>query len=55
MYSTYFLLLLLAVVSCDQWNTKDYMKREHSLMKPYTGMISTQCFLFSDFSLRSFK
>nr|CAH0107425.1 unnamed protein product [Daphnia galeata] len=33
---SYFLLLFLSVVNCE-WNTNDYLKREHSLMKPYTG------------------
>ncbi len=28
---------LLAVASADQWNTQDFMKREHSLIKPYQG------------------
>lgn len=23
----------------DNWNANDYMKREHSLMKPYTGKL----------------
>jgi hypothetical protein len=26
-----------------QWNTNDYMKREHSLVKPYQGNISWIC------------
>ncbi|EFX84199.1 hypothetical protein DAPPUDRAFT_209797 [Daphnia pulex] len=33
---SYFLLVFLSVVNCE-WNTNDYLKREHSLMKPYTG------------------
>ncbi|XP_046656763.1 vesicular integral-membrane protein VIP36-like [Daphnia pulicaria] len=33
---SYFLLAFLSVVNCE-WNTNDYLKREHSLMKPYTG------------------
>ncbi|XP_046454613.1 vesicular integral-membrane protein VIP36-like [Daphnia pulex] len=33
---SYFLIVFLSVVNCE-WNTNDYLKREHSLMKPYTG------------------
>ncbi|XP_057381461.1 vesicular integral-membrane protein VIP36-like [Daphnia carinata] len=36
MDSSYLLLLFLCMVKCE-WNTNDYLKREHSLMKPYTG------------------
>lgn len=31
------LYCLLLFVAASQWNTKDYLKREHSLMKPYQG------------------
>lgn len=31
-----FLLGLVQIVSCE-WNTEDYLKREHSLLKPYQG------------------
>lgn len=31
------LLLLLFLQTKAEWNTKDYMKREHSLIKPYQG------------------
>lgn len=24
----------------SEWNTRDYMKREHSLLKPYQGKIN---------------
>lgn len=30
-------LLLCIVQSNANWNTKDYLKREHSLIKPYQG------------------
>ncbi|XP_034255297.1 vesicular integral-membrane protein VIP36 [Thrips palmi] len=30
-------IALLLVAVNGEWNTKDYMKREHSLMKPYQG------------------
>lgn len=33
-------LLLLSLLTKDvysEWNTRDYMKREHSLLKPYQG------------------
>nr|CAG4651043.1 EOG090X07L3 [Simocephalus serrulatus] len=36
MYTSYLFLLVLLLVN-GEWNTKDYLKREHSLMKPYTG------------------
>ena len=32
------LFTLLISISNAQWNTNDYMKREHSLVKPYQGM-----------------
>ena len=30
-------LVLLLSAADAEWNTKDYMKREHSLIKPYQG------------------
>nr|CAG4651889.1 EOG090X07L3 [Triops cancriformis] len=30
-------LLLMSVPCFTEWNTKDYLKREHSLVKPYQG------------------
>lgn len=36
MYKYILLLLLIIVINeIKGWNTKDYMKREHSLIKPY--------------------
>lgn len=34
-----YLLLIISVLEsvAQEWNTKDYMKREHSLIKPYQG------------------
>jgi mannose-binding lectin 2 len=32
-----FMLLFLQIKA--EWNTKDYMKREHSLIKPYQGKV----------------
>jgi len=32
-----FCLLVGGVLS--EWNTKDYLKKEHSLVKPYNGML----------------
>ncbi|XP_071441797.1 vesicular integral-membrane protein VIP36 isoform X1 [Hetaerina americana] len=34
---TYILFLLSSSHISAEWNTKDYMKREHSLIKPYQG------------------
>lgn len=31
------LISVLELVSAE-WNTKDYMKREHSLIRPYQGL-----------------
>ncbi|PSN36789.1 VIP36-like protein [Blattella germanica] len=36
-FSVIFSLLLVFVEIRAEWNTKDYMKREHSLIKPYQG------------------
>ena len=33
-------IALFVTFSDAQWNTNDYMKREHSLVKPYQGNIS---------------
>ncbi|XP_066998715.2 vesicular integral-membrane protein VIP36 [Anabrus simplex] len=30
-------VLLTSLITSAEWNTKDYMKREHSLIKPYQG------------------
>lgn len=35
--SLYFLIATFCTVSNAEWNTKDFMKREHSLIKPYQG------------------
>ncbi|XP_023724588.1 vesicular integral-membrane protein VIP36 [Cryptotermes secundus] len=35
--SVFLCLLLLFLQTKAEWNTKDYMKREHSLIKPYQG------------------
>ncbi|KAF4530601.1 hypothetical protein B566_EDAN006807 [Ephemera danica] len=35
MYLTLLTLFLSAIISSAEWNTKDFMKREHSLIKPY--------------------
>jgi hypothetical protein len=35
------LLAFLVTLSEAEWNTNDYMKREHSLIKPYQG--KTKC------------
>nr|CAG4643264.1 EOG090X07L3 [Ilyocryptus agilis] len=32
----FYVCLLFSAVNCE-WNTNDYLKREHSLIKPYTG------------------
>ena len=34
------LLLIVGVLEsfATEWNTKDYMKREHSLIRPYQGL-----------------
>lgn len=32
-------LLIYITLVFAEWNTKDYMKREHSLYKPYQGKI----------------
>lgn len=50
MDSSYLLLMFLCVVNCE-WNTNDYLKREHSLMKPYTGKLQTRnsCCLFQGY------
>lgn len=42
MYKSYisFGLLLIQIVSttfANQWNNEDFLKREHSLSKPYSG------------------
>ena len=41
MYSIVITLLLLiaADLSNAEWNTKDYQRREHSLIKPYQGKL----------------
>lgn len=38
MYLLYnlFLFILIDIIQAE-WNTKDFMKREHSLIKPYYG------------------
>lgn len=36
MYILYLIVLISSFVG-GEWNTNDYLKREHSLMKPYTG------------------
>jgi len=36
MYFLHILLLLCSLVS-GEWNTKDFLRREHSLVKPYQG------------------
>jgi hypothetical protein len=33
---TLFILLISCLVKAT-WNTKDYLKREHTITKPYTG------------------
>lgn len=39
MNATTFLILIASVIqlACAEWSTKDYMKREHSLIRPYQG------------------
>jgi len=39
--SILFTLLLFLQINAE-WNTKDYMKREHSLIKPYQGEVQIQ-------------
>ena len=39
--SILFTLLLFFQINAE-WNTKDYMKREHSLIKPYQGEVQIQ-------------
>lgn len=36
---SYFLAFIFTA-SAAEWNTKDYMKREHSLIKPYQGEVT---------------
>ena len=36
-------IIIIFSVSNAQWNSNDYMKREHSLVKPYCCM-KAQCF-----------
>ena len=46
-----FLLILLSVhlpASNAEWNTQDYFKREHSLLKPYLGELKFECGTFKD-------
>lgn len=36
----YLFIIVLSLLSREvysEWNTRDYMKREHSLLKPYQG------------------
>nr|CAG4646321.1 EOG090X07L3 [Macrothrix elegans] len=37
MIYSYIILTLISTLVKAQWNTNDYLRREHSLMKPYTG------------------
>ena len=50
-FNTKFPIILAAFVTFSkaQWNTNDYMKREHSLIKPYQGKF------VNDFILGFFK
>ena len=42
-YVTSILLTLLLFFQINaEWNTNDYMKREHSLIKPYQGEVQIQ-------------
>lgn len=36
-FETFFFLILLLTPILAEWNTKDYIRREHSLTKPYQG------------------
>jgi len=36
-FKTWFLSLLLSSLVLAEWNPKDFLKREHSLIKPFTG------------------
>lgn len=38
-YTFVFITSFLTDQVCSEWNTRDYMKREHSLLKPYQGKI----------------
>lgn len=34
------IFLITFALASGEWNTNDYLKREHSLMKPYTGELT---------------
>lgn len=40
MYLTLIYALIVSILKSAgaEWNTKDYMKREHSLIRPYQGL-----------------
>lgn len=40
MYVTLIFVLIVSILkfTSAEWNTKDYMKREHSLIRPYQGL-----------------
>ena len=46
----YFIAALFVTLSNAQWNTNDYLKREHSLVKPYQGKFLT----FIYYAIRNF-
>lgn len=47
-------LLYVIVHYCvkAEWNTNDYMKREHSLIKPYQGRQKNFDFFYLQFELK---
>lgn len=55
MYPTFLITLIFYQTFTNaEWNTKDYLKKEHSLLKPYHGRFGLEllffysniCFLF---------
>ena len=38
-FKTWLLSLLLSSLVVAEWNPKDFLKREHSLIKPFTGIM----------------
>ena len=38
-YFNFYFFSLLIFISNAEWNPKDFQKREHSLVKPFTGTL----------------
>jgi len=44
----YLILFMLCKISAEsEWNSKDYLKREFSLVKPYSGFFVECFFLYN--------